>query len=982
MSYTKAFCSALFLFVAIITHVHAEEPVTVQPPAFVKDIKSKADLEKLTPEQLVQLKAYFVAHASTTPSVIATVNVQDATLIKQDGNALSLAFNLSNREGVQTGVKYSVSLVRETTNGKLYMDTYVYPEVLTLLQNSSIRKEVTYTAPSGLSGEYHVIIESKTSGGLPLGIADIGTVVLAPVMKGIEILTDSCFLNVQNEAKLPKYTLSQGVDIDATEALVLSCMVANYSSVERSVSPKFETHFRTVYGDVVPQEGGTTDPITFKANESRAVLFTLPKAVSPQAYDVQFVLSDSVEKSNTVTAHYVLVGPSATIQNVILDKDTYRAGETAKVSFFLTPSADSFPNSRHQAHSHTTTTLSMSIQNGTIDCIEPHTIQVLPSNIQQTFSYPITTACAHPVLSVTIKDSNGGVLDSRTLTISELVVPVAVPVVEETGIWTLRFLIILMTTMSAFILLYVLIKVRATMRGEVILKSLILTFIFTASCLSGVGEARADTFMIYSSLYGGSAVSFVVNINKSVYSPNETIVATGADAIPACTNGYFLLSNNTLDSVINGSTQNVLNTSSYTPAQSAAGSYVAVFSALNIWFCDSWIDPYCSLASSLGGASYGIPYSVINSCNVNNGATCQSSANSCGQSNSGTIQCNGSCSAGIPANPSGLGTSCQSSANVCGLVNTGTIQCNGSCSATTPSNASCPSTAVNGSCGSSQGTTVSAQPSANICLAGTPAWTDTIASDGTYNWDCAGANGGTNASCSATKSSIPAPTLTLSASPTTIATGNSSNLTWTIGGTADSCWALGGWTGWKTFSGTDTETVYPSVTTSYSLECWNQGVSSGLKNTTVTVTPALSCPAGITKNWTVGTNSCTGITAKTNSNTSSAINDNTSPYIGTAFYLCTNGTWAPIPNPGATCAIALDLNVSPKTVESGKTAVITWDVHGQTGCTLTGGGYTFNPYNGTSSTTPPILGRTSFTLKCPLGEKIQTVDIIAKHFER
>ena len=72
------------------------------------------------------------------------------------------------------------------------------------------------------------------------------------------------------------------------------------------------------------------------------------------------------------------------------------------------------------------------------------------------------------------------------------------------------------------------------------------------------------------------------------------------------------------------------------------------------------------------------------------GSACSSSANVCGQTNAGTIQCNGSCSASAPANPSGYGATCYSGYNSCGQRNTGSVQCNGSCSAGTPSNNSCP----------------------------------------------------------------------------------------------------------------------------------------------------------------------------------------------------------------------------------------------------------------------------------------------------
>lgn len=65
-------------------------------------------------------------------------------------------------------------------------------------------------------------------------------------------------------------------------------------------------------------------------------------------------------------------------------------------------------------------------------------------------------------------------------------------------------------------------------------------------------------------------------------------------------------------------------------------------------------------------------------------------SNACGQSNTGTVQGDGSCSASAPANPAGYGTACTSAANSCGMTNTGTIQCSGACSASAPANSLCP----------------------------------------------------------------------------------------------------------------------------------------------------------------------------------------------------------------------------------------------------------------------------------------------------
>jgi len=61
-------------------------------------------------------------------------------------------------------------------------------------------------------------------------------------------------------------------------------------------------------------------------------------------------------------------------------------------------------------------------------------------------------------------------------------------------------------------------------------------------------------------------------------------------------------------------------------------------------------------------------------------------------------------------------------------------------------------TPVNGALGPANGTIVTTKPtSSGACSAGNVTWTDDNATDGTYNWTCAGTNGGTSVSGSANK---------------------------------------------------------------------------------------------------------------------------------------------------------------------------------------------------------------------------------------
>ena len=108
--------------------------------------------------------------------------------------------------------------------------------------------------------------------------------------------------------------------------------------------------------------------------------------------------------------------------------------------------------------------------------------------------------------------------------------------------------------------------------------------------------------------------------------------------------------------------------------------------------------------------------SLCTVCVADAGASCTSAANSCGMTDSGTVSCDGSCSASTPSEDActvcdaDSGSSCTSSANSCGLTSSGTVSCDGSCSASTPSESLCGSET---SCASDVGSTCTS--SANSC---------------------------------------------------------------------------------------------------------------------------------------------------------------------------------------------------------------------------------------------------------------------------
>jgi predicted heme/steroid binding protein len=64
------------------------------------------------------------------------------------------------------------------------------------------------------------------------------------------------------------------------------------------------------------------------------------------------------------------------------------------------------------------------------------------------------------------------------------------------------------------------------------------------------------------------------------------------------------------------------------------------------------------------------------------------------------------------------------------------------------------STVVSGACGTTNGTAIPATPTANLCSSGV---SSTVAGSGPWTWSCTGSNGGTTASCYASKAAVVTP---------------------------------------------------------------------------------------------------------------------------------------------------------------------------------------------------------------------------------
>lgn len=340
--------------------------------------------------------------ASTEQAItVATVSIADARIVSQEDNKLTLAFTLSNRERLQTGVRYGVMLVDESGATQVLVDEVVYDESLTLAEHSTLNKEIVYTAPTVLSGTYSVLITSKNASGFPFGISLAGTVTLTANESGIQIIPETCF--VENGTDGIGQSILTGIVLAVGGNLRLSCAVVNMTTAAATVVPVFETRLNSAYGALAPEEGGDMTPILLLAGEKKTVFFTVPHATKPQTYSTTTRLEGAGMQSNAITLVYTIPGITTALANVSLDKDYYSKGETAVLSLVWAGTLS--------AMSVDTTLKSQSGRH----CAKPLSTKVLlkAGSPFSEISIPITANCYNPHLTVTVKGAEGVVFDEQ-----------------------------------------------------------------------------------------------------------------------------------------------------------------------------------------------------------------------------------------------------------------------------------------------------------------------------------------------------------------------------------------------------------------------------------------------------------------------------------------------------------------------------------------------------------------------------------------
>ncbi len=512
-------------------------------------------------------------------NVVATSYLSDSEIEYLGDNAFQVKFQIGNKDGVQPGIKYGIELAGQDLN--IY-DIKVFDEKLNLGPGQILSRTVKYKAPDFFDGEFLVWLKSYNEDGLPLGINKVGYIDFERQKDFIYLNPNNCYFTVNKDNE--RYKLNLGVDIAADDSFYLHCTPLNNFSENKTITnARLQIFERTVYGKLVDEKNLEISPLTIIPSKNKEVVIEIPhKDLNPQAYDSILTLlsKDGASISNKLFFHFVVPGESATIKNIIFNKPSYKAGDTAEAMIYWAPSADIFPDSRYKGSHLEVVDINLEVRNQKGDlCADPYTVKAHEREGVKNFVFSIKSNCADPQITLVVKNKNGknlvvkhinliGAKNQVKKTDKKATPEKHLPKKTKSNMPASSLSQILFFTFLVFLALILLFyffkkqllkttymrdgkngtdkvdknKDEDRKRTDISKKNLmIIAFLGGSLFVLLTSPAYALTFRAegwQTALHDYIVADFVANTDKSNYLPGERIVVSGSGTNGYCSNGY------------------------------------------------------------------------------------------------------------------------------------------------------------------------------------------------------------------------------------------------------------------------------------------------------------------------------------------------------------------------------------------------------------------------------------------------------------
>lgn len=272
-------------------------------------------------------------------------------------------------------------------------------------QNETVPFEISYSTDLPVSSYYRVVADLLTKPSINL--AHNADTYITLVGSDNYLSVSNCQIIVDGKNNPPQEALAK-----AGSKVMGQCEVTNQGTQSVSVHYNLDYAQVQVYGYPDSQKTSQTSNqiITINPQEDKILSFPLPNESTPQLYEAQIVLVDTQGqyRSAPITFSWIISGPSARINQIALDQNSYHSGDKAQLTVSAFPSID-LVWGKGTALTNARLAVSIYDQSGQL-CGQ--TSQILPtaSSIyswqSQQLSVDISRDCTNPTVESKILDGN------------------------------------------------------------------------------------------------------------------------------------------------------------------------------------------------------------------------------------------------------------------------------------------------------------------------------------------------------------------------------------------------------------------------------------------------------------------------------------------------------------------------------------------------------------------------------------------------
>ena len=473
--------------------------------------------------------------ANQAPIVIASVSIDNFQYTYDESTRkLRIDFIFTNEGQSMNGVNYSLSI--SSSNGA--EKSYIYNKDIYLASNVNSPQTIEETIPSYIYGNVTILVQAKNSSGIPLVTRIRDNIDVKQTGDTLHLDSQSCYLTVSTSTT--KYNLIQGVDIDPSEQLLLNCNVINPAKKSYTLTPSVKTYERSISGPFV--EESTLSTVSVK-NATSTIKISIPLPTKPQAYSSVISISNLDQTIGDVSFHYVVRGESGTVHLVQMDKKSYYANDTAKVTLLWSPRADIFPGARVSSAEQTGTLLGkLYMSQDGKPCADTTSFEPSKS-LEQTLNIivPMKTNCNGYNTRIEIKDT------TTNKTIVDMSFDTPKDNTPQPINW-IQYAIALGVLILCIILIIVLIKIKK----KHIDSKLLLLLVMLAGSLGVAQTARAYLLSV-TGFWDGEFYTVYANADFEIFKSNGSRTAAfgvgdtitirdyGTAAYMRCANGAYVI---------------------------------------------------------------------------------------------------------------------------------------------------------------------------------------------------------------------------------------------------------------------------------------------------------------------------------------------------------------------------------------------------------------------------------------------------------